>query len=73
MTSQRVRSLVLLLALTVLTAPVFSADDLPRAEPEAVGMSGPRLDRLTDALEQYVEDGRLAGGVARVARRGRVA
>ena len=73
MTSQRVRSLVLLLALTVLTAPVFSANDLPRAEPEAVGMSGPRLDRLTDALQQYVEDGRLAGGVALVARRGRVA
>ena len=35
-------------------------------------MSGERLERLTQALEGYVDDGRLAGAVALVARRGKV-
>ena len=73
MTAFRVRSLGLLFALTVLVTPLHSAEDLPRAQPEAVGMSAPRLERLTEALQTYVDDGRLAGGVVLVARRGRVA
>ncbi len=73
MTARRVHSLVLLLVLTALITPVHSAEDLPRARPEAVGLSGPRLDRLTDVMQAYVDDGRLAGGVVIVARRGRVA
>jgi CubicO group peptidase (beta-lactamase class C family) len=43
------------------------------ARPEEVGLSSVRLQRLTEALDGYVRDGRLAGGVALVARRGRVA
>tara|TARA_B100002003_G_scaffold19492_2_gene16095 strand:+ start:1545 stop:2786 length:1242 start_codon:yes stop_codon:yes gene_type:complete len=62
-----------LLTLAVLSAPVLSAEDLPRAQPEAVGLSGPRLERLTEAMQAYVDDGRLAGAVILVARRGRVA
>jgi CubicO group peptidase (beta-lactamase class C family) len=62
-----------LLALTVLSTPVLSAEDLPRAQPEAVGLSGPRLERLTEAMQAYVDDGRLSGAVVLVARRGRVA
>ena len=73
MTSLRTRPLVLLLTLAVLSAPVLSAEDLPRAQPEAVGLSGPRLERLTEAMQAYVDDGRLAGAVILVARRGRVA
>ena len=73
MTSHRARSLVLLLAVALLAAPVQSAEELPRAEPEAVGLSGARLDRLTQAMQAYVDDGHLAGGVVLVARRGRVA
>ena len=46
---------------------------LSRARPEDVGMSSPRLRRLTDALDGYVKEGRLAGGVALVARHGRLA
>lgn len=49
------------------------ADGLPRARPEEVGLSSERLQRLTDALQGYVKDGKLAGAVALVARRGRVA
>ena len=73
MTSSRTRLLLLWLALTLCTAPVYSAKDLPRAAPEAVGLSGPRLDRLTEAMQAYVDDRRLAGAVVLVARRGRVA
>ncbi len=60
---------VLLLAL--LTLPVV-AEDLARGKPEEVGVSSTRLQRLTDAMQAYVQQGRLAGGVALVARRGKV-
>jgi CubicO group peptidase (beta-lactamase class C family) len=73
MTSLRTRLLLLWLALALCTAPVRSAEDFPRAAPEAVGLSGPRLDRLTEAMQAYVDDRRLAGAVVLVARRGRVA
>jgi len=73
MTFLRTRLLVLLLAPLLLAVPVLSAEDLPRARPEAVGLNGPRLDRLTEAMHAYVDDGRLAGGVIIIARRGRVA
>ena len=49
------------------------AQGLPPTAPEEVGMSQARLDRLSDALQGYVDDGRLSGAVAIVARRGRVA
>ena len=42
------------------------------ARPEDVGMSSERLERLSEELRQYVDDGRLAGGVVIVARRGKL-
>ena len=60
----------LVLALTVQTA---FAQELPRTQPEDVGLSAPRLQRLTNALQGYVDDGQLAGSVAIVVRRGKVA
>ncbi|MGI9627307.1 MAG: serine hydrolase domain-containing protein [Longimicrobiales bacterium] len=42
------------------------------AQPEEVGLSSARLDRLTQALQGYVEQERLPGAVALVARRGQV-
>ncbi|MGB1779294.1 MAG: serine hydrolase, partial [Longimicrobiales bacterium] len=66
-------SLPLALILTALGAPVGSvAQELPTASPEDVGMSSERLDRLTDALQQYVEDDRLPGAVVMVLRDGHV-
>jgi CubicO group peptidase (beta-lactamase class C family) len=50
-----------------------AAQELPRAVPEEVGLSSARLDRLTSALEGYVNSGQLPGAVAMVVRRGRVA
>ncbi len=69
----------LLLVALALAGPVSlggqtaAAPGLPVVEPEAVGLSSERLGRLTRVLNGYVEDGKLAGGVALVARGGRVA
>jgi CubicO group peptidase (beta-lactamase class C family) len=46
---------------------------LPTAAPEAVGLSSKRLERITSAIQQSVDDGRLAGAVALVARHGKIA
>jgi len=57
----------------LLVAQTLFAQGLTAAKPETVGMSSERLGRLTDALQHYVDDGRLAGAVAIVARRGKIA
>ena len=73
MTSRRFLPFTLLLALALFAAPIFAAENLPVAVPEAVGLSSERLDRLTETMQQYVDDGKLSGSVVLVARRGKVA
>jgi CubicO group peptidase (beta-lactamase class C family) len=53
-------------------ASTFAAD-LPRVRPEIVGLSSERLGRLGELLQRYVDEGRLGGAVALVAREGKVA
>lgn len=48
------------------------AEVLAPTVPESVAVSSERLERLTATLQQYVDDGQLAGAVALVARHGRV-
>jgi CubicO group peptidase (beta-lactamase class C family) len=48
-------------------------DDLPKAEPREVGLSAQRLARVQPALKKLVSDGKIPGGVAVVARHGKVA
>jgi CubicO group peptidase (beta-lactamase class C family) len=62
---------VLFVALTL--APAAYSQTLQRARPESVGLSSERLRRLSEALNGYVKDGRLPGGVVLVARKGKVA
>src|ERR1044071_2876969 len=62
---------VLCVALSLV--PAAYAQSLQRARPEAVGLSSERLKRLGEALNGYVKDGKLAGGVVLVARKGKVA
>jgi len=45
---------------------------MPRAIPDAVGMSTERLQIATAILRQYVADRKIAGAVAAVARRGKL-
>jgi CubicO group peptidase (beta-lactamase class C family) len=53
-------------ALTAWTAP------LPEAKPEDVGMSTPRLERMTALLQRAVDSGDLAGAVVMIARKGKL-
>ncbi len=63
----------LLLAAALAASPAMAADPLPRAAPEAVGMSGPRLERIRSTMEADIAAGQLPGAVIAVARRGRLA
>ncbi|HEX7318163.1 MAG TPA: serine hydrolase domain-containing protein [Pyrinomonadaceae bacterium] len=64
---------VALLCVALTLTPTGYAQSLQRAKPESVGLSSERLKRLSEALNGYVKDGRLPGGVVLVARRGKVA
>ena len=46
---------------------------LPTAKPAEVGLSAERLERMTKVFQEYVDQGRIAGVVTLVARKGRVA
>jgi CubicO group peptidase (beta-lactamase class C family) len=48
------------------------ARDLARATPESVGISSERLKRLDAGLQRFVDDGRLAGITALLARHGKL-
>jgi len=50
-----------------------SAQVLRPATPESVGLSSERLARLDATMKQYADEGRIAGVVTLIARRGRVA
>ncbi len=64
---------VLIFILFILTSVPSSGQTLSTAEPESVGMSSERLERLTSTLEGYVSDERIAGAVAIVTRKGKIA
>ncbi|MGH9387076.1 MAG: serine hydrolase domain-containing protein [Vicinamibacterales bacterium] len=57
----------------VAVATLTASPPLPRATPESVGLDSTRLQAATDLLKQYVTDRKIAGAVAAVARRGKVA
>jgi CubicO group peptidase (beta-lactamase class C family) len=65
-------STTLIIAITALAAIRGAAEPMPRATPEAAGMSSERLQAATMLLRQYVADRRIAGAVAAVARRGKL-
>jgi CubicO group peptidase (beta-lactamase class C family) len=73
MTAARASAPLLLLA-ALLSSPgtARAADPLPRARPEALGMSSARLARIGQVLEQDVAQGRMPGAVVAVARRGKL-
>ena len=66
------RRLLLVLLLSVLAWPGQAAN-LDLARPAAVGLSEERLERIRAVLRNHVEEGRIAGAVALLARRGKVA
>ncbi|MDH3284884.1 MAG: beta-lactamase family protein, partial [Acidobacteriota bacterium] len=64
--------LALLCALAGATASL-SAQGLPKATPEEVGLSSARLERVGQVFQSYADEGRLAGAVGMVIRHGKVA
>jgi CubicO group peptidase (beta-lactamase class C family) len=49
------------------------AGSVPRAQPEDVGLSSERLERIGAAMQKHIDAGEIAGVVTLVARRGRIA
>ncbi len=60
---------VILLA-AALTA---TAQQLPTAKPDSVGLSSQRLERIATAVQRAIDQNRIAGAVTLVARRGQIA
>ncbi len=64
-------SLCSLIACLLLASGAFG-NGLPRATPEEVGVSSQRLDRLSAAMQRYIDGNQLAGTVSLIAREGKV-
>lgn len=62
-----------LLVLSVLLCIPLLSQELSVVKPEAVGLSTKRLQRIDRAVERSIQDGRIAGAVTLVVRRGKVA
>ncbi len=60
------------LCLALLIGPGAQAATLPVVKAEREGMSSERLARITEITQGYVDDGKLAGVITMVARRGRI-
>src|SRR5262245_56201014 len=58
--------LLCVVALSVVTAA-------PTGKPEDVGLSAPRLQRISDMIQRRIAAGELAGAVTVVGRRGKIA
>jgi len=63
----------LIASVLVLSAISSFAADLPRVRPEIVGLSSERLARIGETLQRSIDEGKLGGAVALVARQGKVA
>jgi len=63
---------VLFVIFGIAAAHAATADPLPRAQPEEVGLSSERLQLLGKVLKSYTDDGKVAGSVVLVARRGKL-
>jgi len=65
---------VLLVILLAVQMPLQAADDaVSVVQPESVGLSTERLSRIDKMVQKYVDDKKIPGVVALVARHGRVA
>ncbi|HXY01305.1 MAG TPA: serine hydrolase domain-containing protein [Candidatus Limnocylindrales bacterium] len=67
------RRVFLSLLFCALVCSICTAQDLPTAKPESVGLSAERLDRIGKAVQKSIDDKRIAGAVTLVMRRGQVA
>jgi CubicO group peptidase (beta-lactamase class C family) len=71
MRNSKYRSISSVLILCLLTLPL-AAEKLPRVDPDKAGMSAERLERITTAMQQYIDQGKLPGLVTLVTRDGKI-
>ncbi|MGD2218275.1 MAG: serine hydrolase domain-containing protein [Gemmatimonadales bacterium] len=69
---QPMRTLVAPFLASLALSLQLSAQELPVAAPEQVGFSSERIGRLDTVVQQYVDEGKIAGVVALIARRGQL-
>jgi CubicO group peptidase (beta-lactamase class C family) len=62
-----------MLVCALILGAIASAQELPTAKPESVGLSPERLDRISKTVQKDIDDKRIAGAVALVMRHGQVA
>lgn len=62
-----------MLACILILAATVSAQELPTAKPESVGLSSERLERIGKTVQKDIDDKRIAGAVTLVMRHGQVA
>lgn len=65
------RTATVCIAIACLVAPL-SADPLPVAKPETVGLSSQRLERIGQVLRSDIDSGRMPGAVVAIARKGKL-
>ena len=60
-----------LLLLALVTLPAIAS--IEKANPEDVGLSTDRLERIHDAIQRHIDDGNITGAVTAATRRGGLA
>ncbi len=65
-----IHTFLMSISIRIVSAELLSLQPVP---PESVGLSSERLDRINSTLQDYVDDDKLAGALALVSRRGKVA
>jgi CubicO group peptidase (beta-lactamase class C family) len=68
-----VRFVVLAALVQLIPSHAVRGGELPKSEPAEVGLSAQRLAKIQPALQKLVNDGKIPGGVAMIARHGRLA
>ena len=64
--------LSLVVAVVATSSRPRAAADLPMAEPESVGMSSERLQRIDEYFQRFIDNNQIVGAVTLVARKGQV-
>lgn len=67
------RVIVRIVFAALIAAASVAAQDLPTAQPESVGLSAERLERIATAVQRDIDGKRVAGAVTLVLRHGQVA
>ena len=61
-----------LVALLALLPRILIGQGLPETKPAEVGVSEDRLERVSEMMAKYVDEGKIAGAISLIARKGKV-